>query len=398
MDTENIVYQIKKRGVNIPHPESVFISNEINSERISTNNVTIHSGCKIFGKNTLIMDHVTLGYEAPVTMCNTFVGKGSKLHGGFFDTAVFAGNNTFGSGAHVRSGTILEENAKAAHAVGLKQTILFPYVTLGSLINFCDCFMSGGSDETRHSEVGSSFIHFNYTPNQDKATASMFGNVHEGVMLDTPPIFLGGQGGIVGPLRIAFGCTTAAGSIIRCDEERPNRLLFGGINRSVSMVKKPFIYKNVRKIFNRNIEYIAELVALLNWYAHVRSLFSKDDLKKALLNGMQDNVISAIDERCRRLKDFCFKLKESKNKSKAVALHDTAIHMYDTAYKQIHAAKKTMDKGRSGNRFVNIVKTRIRINGNDYIKVIKSLSQKEKNTGTQWLLEIKQNLAENLYI
>jgi UDP-N-acetylglucosamine/UDP-N-acetylgalactosamine diphosphorylase len=52
----------------------------------------------------------------------------------------------------------------------LKQTILFPFVTLGSLINFCDIFMSGGSDRKNHSEVGSSYIHFNYTPNQDKAT------------------------------------------------------------------------------------------------------------------------------------------------------------------------------------------------------------------------------------
>ena len=75
----------------------------------------------------------------------------------------------------MRRGTILEEHASCAHTVGLKQTILFPYVTLGSLINFCDCFMAGGTGPRNHSEVGSSYIHFNFSANQDKATASLLG-------------------------------------------------------------------------------------------------------------------------------------------------------------------------------------------------------------------------------
>ena len=75
-----------------------------------------------------------------------------------------------GYNSHVRAGTILEEAASVAHTVGLKQTILFPFVTLGSLINFCDCLMAGGTGPKDHSEVGSSYIHFNFTPNQDKAT------------------------------------------------------------------------------------------------------------------------------------------------------------------------------------------------------------------------------------
>jgi UDP-N-acetylglucosamine/UDP-N-acetylgalactosamine diphosphorylase len=91
------------------------------------------------------------------------------------------------------------KNPPRAHAVGLKQTILFPFVTLGSLINFCDCLMGGGTSRRNHSEVGSSFIHFNYTPRQDKATASLLGDVPRGVMLDQPPIFLGGREESSGP-------------------------------------------------------------------------------------------------------------------------------------------------------------------------------------------------------
>ena len=36
-----------------------------------------------------------------------------------------------------------------------------------------------------------------------------------GVMLNQSPIFLGGQGGLVGPCRLAFGTITAAGTINR---------------------------------------------------------------------------------------------------------------------------------------------------------------------------------------
>ena len=112
-----------------------------------------------------------------------------------------------------------------------KHTILFPFVTLGSLINFCDCLMAGGTSRKNHSEVGSSYIHFNFTPNQDKVTASLIGDVPKGVMLNQPPIFLGGQGGLVGPCRLAYGTTVAAGTIVRKDELRPGRLLYGGCAR-----------------------------------------------------------------------------------------------------------------------------------------------------------------------
>jgi UDP-N-acetylglucosamine/UDP-N-acetylgalactosamine diphosphorylase len=97
----------------------------------------------------------------------------------------------------------LEEEASGAHAVGLKQTIFLPFVTAGSLINFCDALIAGGTSRKDHSEIGSSYIHFNYTPHQDKATPSLIGDVPHGVMLDQPAIFLGGQGGLC-PCGIRF--------------------------------------------------------------------------------------------------------------------------------------------------------------------------------------------------
>ena len=116
------------------------------------------------------------------------IRKNVRLKGGFFKDSVFLDNSSVGSCAHIREGTLMEEFSKAAHCVGFKETILFPYVTTGSLINFCDAFISGGTDQINHSEIGSSYIHFNYTLNKDKATASLFGNVDDGVFLDQNPI------------------------------------------------------------------------------------------------------------------------------------------------------------------------------------------------------------------
>ncbi len=146
-----------------------------------------------------------------MTITDVRLGPGSSIAAGYAANSVLLEGASLGSGAHLREGTLLEEQASGAHTVGLKQTILLPYVTLGSLINFCDCLMSGGTSRKDHSEVGSSYIHFNYTPDGDKTTPSLFGDVVHGALLDQPAIFLGGQGGTVGPVSVGFGSVVAAG-------------------------------------------------------------------------------------------------------------------------------------------------------------------------------------------
>ena len=156
------VEKLLQKGVKITNPESVEISSEVDTNRISGEGVVIHAGCKLYGSSTLILRGTKLGYEGPVTIDNCQIGPYVELKGGFFQNAVFLKKASMGFGSNVREGTVLEEESKGAHTVGLKQTILFPFVTLGSLINFCDCLMSGGTSRKDHSEFGSSYIHFNY--------------------------------------------------------------------------------------------------------------------------------------------------------------------------------------------------------------------------------------------
>lgn len=307
MSLDKRVKALAKKGVEILHPGSVFIGEEVDLDRISGKGVVLHPGCRIRGDRTLIMEGTVIGSEAPATVEDCQIGPRVELKGGFFRRSVFLEGANVASGAHVREACILEEQASCAHSVGLKQTILMPFVTLGSLVNFCDCLMAGGTGRKDHSEVGSSYIHFNFTPNQDKATASLIGDVPRGVMLRERPIFLGGQGGLVGPAVVEYGTVIAAGTVFRGDVPEGGKLVTGV---DVTAVQKDFIpglYPDIRRRIRNNIAYMANLVALKAWYTHVRCMF----MERILLEGALDKLDMALEERMTRLKGFTEKLSSS---------------------------------------------------------------------------------------
>ena len=374
--------ELMDKGVTVLNPESVFIGQEVDVNRISGKGVVIYPGVRIFGEKTLICNGVELGKETPATIENCYVGPDTSLKGGFFQGACFVGKNSFGSGAHVRGGTIFEEEASAAHCVGLKQTIIFPYVTLGSLINFCDCFMAGGTDRKNHSEVGSSYIHFNYTPNQDKATPSMMGNVYQGVLLNQNPIFLGGQGGLVGPSKIGFGCLTVAGSVIRKDEIKTNRLILGGSLKEASIARGANVYNNVPRIYNNNIGYISSLISLLNWYREIRSLFVTDYFSEQLHSGMILTLEIAINERIIRLEDFINKLKKNDSEKQKHLIKNFP------EYKNFLTKQKTADFTDSMPELAG--------NKNDYIEYIKTLDSSVALKLSRWLYSIEYKIFEKI--
>lgn len=296
------INQLIQKGVMASHPATIDIGDEVNPDQISGKDVKIYPGCRIYGSKTVISAGSRLGAEAPVTMENCRLGRMVELKGGYFKESVFLDGVSLGMGAHVREGCLLEEQASTAHSVGLKQTILFPFVTLGSLINFCDCLMAGGTSRQNHSEVGSSYIHFNFTPDGDKATPSLLGDVPRGVMLNQPPIFLGGQGGLVGPLRLGYGNVVSAGSILRRDYPEDGQLISGTAPAGGIRIFKPATYPHFRRLVENNIFYLANLKALAAWYALVRKPFLEAEEFGALLcAGAEDQLRLARKERLNRL-------------------------------------------------------------------------------------------------
>ncbi len=394
------------KGVRIACPESIEIGAEVDVDRISGDGVTIHAGSKIFGDATVILNGAVIGFEGPATVKNCQIGPGVELKGGFFEDAVFLANAKAGLGSHVREASIFEEQASIAHTVGIKHTILFPFVTLGSLINFCDCLMAGGTSRKNHSEVGSSYIHFNFTPNQDKVTASLIGDVPKGVMLNQPPIFLGGQGGLVGPCRLAYGITVAAGTIVRKDELRTGRILYGAALKDGNLSYKPGRYRNEKRVVLNNIIYIANLIALGQWYHQVRRQFISECFPETLLAGLEEKLQRAISERVNRLEAFCDKIhislemetQKSSERGRSSLAHKQKQELVDRwprLQDLLNQSRDATGAARDRDSFLEKVQKGIRKTGLDYISVIQGLPASDGVIGTRWLQGIVDRVIDD---
>ena len=391
-----------KKGVRMTAPFSVEIGEEVNPERIA-GSLIIYGSARIYGENILIGQNVKLGYEAPVTLIDCQLGEAVELRGGYFTNSVFLNKATMGSNAQVRSGCLLEEEAGGNHSVGLKQTILFPFVQLGSLINFCDCLMAGGTSRRNHSEVGSSYIHFNYTPRQDKATPSLIGDVPRGVMLREPPIFLGGQGGIVGPVQIDYGTVIPAGIICRQDFKTEGILWSSPASRET---KKAFVAGacggDIMRKVKRNIEYVANLSALRQWYRYVRrDFFIRETYGDALYSGACKVLDEAITERIKQLRLFAQNMETSMEvvTKKMKKIYPDSV---SRTQKQFLQDWPQMEAYLSGNNeekigrkkrdsFVKMMQ-RLSNKGNSYLEAIQLLTPAQTQEGTDWLKDVTENI------
>jgi hypothetical protein len=407
-DTSRIsppVQSLLNRGVIIPSPYSVEVDESVNAERIAPG-VVIRAGCRIAGAKTSIGPGSELGREAPAAIEDCQLGHNVQLKGGYFSEAVFLDGANMGSAAHVRSGTIIEEQAGGAHTVGFKQTIFLSFVTAGSLINFCDVLMAGGTSRNNHSEIGTSYIHFNFTPHQDKATPSLIGDVTRGVFLDQPPIFLGGQGGLVGPVRIAYGTVIPAGTLCRQDILEGRRLYTAPASLKESRAFAIGIYRSINRIVENNLIYIGNLWALKAWYQYARiRTMSSDDFNKACHAGAIAQIEDGLKERMKRLKELADKMPVSIKRAAAETGEDlpAALKAQQQALadksQEIEARLKAGPPATIGNanRDAFLKEWEQTDASSGHLEAVKALSSYAKKAGTAWLQEIV-NSASALWI
>lgn len=387
------------KGVDIPNPLTLDIGDEVPVENISGNGVKIYPGCRIYGKSTVIAEGAKIGAEDPVTVDNCQIGPKVELKGGYFKGSVFLEKANMALGAHVREGCILEEEANGAHCVGLKQTILFPFVTLGSLINFCDCLMAGGTSRKDHSEVGSSYIHFNYTPDGNKTTPSLIGDVPRGVMLNQPAIFLGGQGGMVGPLRLGYGNVAVAGTVLRKDTLEDRKIITGETYGAAVSDYKPHSYRQLARILKNNLIYLANLAALESWYEHVRrSFFATMEFGDLLYQGVLDKLTLARKERTSRLIALTEKVPRTHEKCGCGAnpekrdceLHDNIRSVCELFDVNIQDRKEAELR----DRFLGAFEKCCQEGDGDYIQQIKAMPAVVSQDGVRWLQQIIDALCQ----
>jgi bifunctional UDP-N-acetylglucosamine pyrophosphorylase / glucosamine-1-phosphate N-acetyltransferase len=390
------VRDLLNRGVLIPCPHSVEVDNSLNPERIAPG-VIIHTGCRISGTETSIGPGSEIGKEAPAVIEDCQLGHKVDLKGGYFSGATFLDGANMGSSAHVRPGTLLEEEAGGAHAVGFKQTIFLSFVTAGSLINFCDALMAGGTSRKNHSEIGSSFIHFNFTPHQDKATASLVGDIPRGVFLDQPPIFLGGQGGLVGPARIAYGTITAAGTICRQDILEERQLFFGPPPVKESLPFASGIYRDIKRVIANNLIFIGNLWAIKAWYQFVRMRSMPADIyTRACHAGALVQIESGLKERIKRLKELAGKMPYSLKHARSETGNDLPpqiraqqqglIDRWPEMEAQLEAGPQRAIASANRDPFLKSWEQTDVSSG--HINAVNSLSPAAREAGAAWLQEI----------
>lgn len=303
-DVERSVQALVDRGVTIVDPRQTYVAPEVRPERVCAG-ATLHPGTRLLGARTWIGAGAHVGAQGPANLVDAVLGEDARVDAGHIEGAVLLAGAVAGWGAHLRPGTLLEEKASVAHCVGLKHTILMSFVTVGSVVNFCDVLMAGGTSRHDHSEVGSGFIHFNFTPwgvRGDKATPSLVGDVVRGAFLRERRIFLGGAGGMVGPRRVGYGSLAGAGQVLRRDVPEEH-LVIEALRESRKAVPKGIGPSGPRA--KKNLAYLGQVVALRAWYRDVRrARLPQGSPHVPVIDAAIETLGLCIDERVKRLRAF----------------------------------------------------------------------------------------------
>ena len=407
-----------ERGVHIPDLNLVYIAKDVQLEniasgctiypfsRIAGSKTQIHCGARIGLRGPVVLENSLIGKNSiigdlgQVTLTDTVVGPKSVLGAGVAEQAVFLGKETMvndfttGYGFRVRKGSLYEEDASSAQHTDTKMTILFPWVTLGSDINFCDVLLAGGTGPElgSFSEVGSGTIHFNYSIRGDKATGSLFGNVLKGVFLDQERLFIGGNNSLLGPIKADYGAMTAAGARIK-------GRLHKGLNFGHSLPKGTVdydarIFSGVSVIVKNQVNVLAELAALANWYKQVRiKCTAQDQEQKSLYESGLRMIELNYQERMSHLNGYVDYLENS------VRL----MGSLQASNKEILDQKDLLSLWpKLGPELKNLKKFEIQIpvslkeefeniqsqGKSDYTEIIKNLSQSGRQSGKNWLSKI----------
>lgn len=323
-----MIDKLLEKGVKIPAPQAV-VCEDIDVNRIMPGAV-LYPGTVIRGRYTFIGRNACIGLGGGAWIENAQIGARAQVMQGTYQNCALLDDTSVRNGAEIREGSILEEGVELGHTVGLKQSIFFPNVIAGSLINFCDVLIAGGTSRKDHSEIGSCTSLYNYTPQGDKF-ASIFGDVVHGLFLDQPPVFVGGQTQIVSPVCVGFGAVVAAGSKLT------NNLAYGHIYSSAGkdfdrIFDRTLIWRPDLKVTNTRY-YIGQLMCLKAWYENVRLPLFENTEEETLYTSVLQHIGIGLKERNKRLAAFVSKLRASLEKHQAAgndkecAAHKRAIDL-----------------------------------------------------------------------
>jgi len=269
------VEKLMAKGVCISAPESVVVAEEVNLDNIEAGAV-IGPGTKILGAETAIGAGTEI--QGAAVIKNSLIGRNCSLAAGeYADSVLMDGCSTVGW-ARVRGHTAWEEGSNSAHNVDTKTTVLGYKTTLGSLINFCNVLMLGGTSPRLEvgSEVGSGSINFNFLPFGATVGAlikpsTIIGSMESPFLAcdgaPTKYAFIGGHTSIIAPVVIGLGSMVAAKSRVNPGIYGEDKLIGGGnIEEPMVMdVAKVRVLKDMTGKFEILVHQMAIAAAFRQW-------------------------------------------------------------------------------------------------------------------------------------
>ena len=351
-----------------------------------------------------------MGSLGSVTLKDTVVGPESILGSGVAEQAVLLGkeskvnNFSTGYGFRIRKGSLYEEDASSAQHTDTKMTVLFPWTTLGSNINFCDVLLAGGTgpESGFFSEVGSGTIHFNFSIRGDKATASLFGDVSSGVFLDQQRLFIGGNNSLLGPIQAEFGSMTAAD--VRIKGELSAGLNFGHSLPKGKIDYDPRIFLGAMGIVKKQVNVLAELTALFHWYEQIRISYIAQTTKQKFIYESGLRIVKLNhQERLSHLQSFM----DALDNSHSLSLKSESVNKKEIA-EQKHLLERWPDiqkqlavpdnfKLTVPNSLKNDIAKQQAQGKVTYTKLIQNLSHEGNQSGKKWLKSITENVR-NIFV
>jgi UDP-N-acetylglucosamine/UDP-N-acetylgalactosamine diphosphorylase len=208
-------------------------------------------------------------------------------------------------------------------------------------------------------------------------------------MLNQPPIFLGGQGGIVGPLRMGFGNVVAAGSVLKEDHPEDNRLIVGETRPGGIKHFLRALYPNLPRIIENNILYLANLSALEEWYIHVRKIFLEGrEFGELIHAGLLDKLSVAKKERLKRLEAMAKTavLSESSQSERETRLRDefgSNMNKMQGLFRSDTATDSAITTCKEA--FLTALNRITQGGPGSYVETIQGLPSDVSLKGTQWL-------------
>jgi UDP-N-acetylglucosamine/UDP-N-acetylgalactosamine diphosphorylase len=211
----------------------------------------------------------------------------------------------------------------------------------------------------------------------------------------------------VGPCQLGFNTVIAAGVIYREDCPQGHKLLIGKESQKDDMDFYPGLYWSVKRRVLNSIEYIANIIALRQWYLLIRSKFyDGSDLDKFLYEGAIEKLEIVFNERVKRFKALANKMEKSIQLYKSVMGNQMSEKLLNQKIELLKSIQVIEDefiscKAYLGEEslkieFLKSIDMSIQKKGKNYINVIQNLSETETKVGTSWLLTIIDHVRKSV--